>query len=94
VCGDCEPLIGVVLDGQRGGRLVVDPARCGGCGEGVPADTRVCEYADGTRVHSDLACLIAWNERWHAAEGHEYEAEFYRRLLFGGNLSGVDCRRR
>jgi hypothetical protein len=37
-----------------------------GCGEVILADFRVDEYEGGFRVHSEkLACLIAWNERWH-----------------------------
>jgi hypothetical protein len=71
----------------------VDPARCGGCGEIIGADERAYDYYDPqrspmarleilARCHSEnLACLIAWNERWHAAEGHQYDAAHYRHRL-------------
>jgi exodeoxyribonuclease-5 len=67
----------------------VDPAKCGGCGAAILTTDRVYDYYDPksgpeivARCHADnLACLIAWNERWHAAEGHEYDAQLYRRRL-------------
>jgi hypothetical protein len=64
-----------------GERLAADPTRCGGCGEPVLGDDRFYEYEGGYRCHTDPACLIAWNEKWHAAEGREYDGEFYRQNL-------------
>ena len=62
-----------------------DLARCGGCGEPIRPGERVYDYHPqrGTEVvarcHSEnLACLIAWNARWHVAEGREYDADLYR----------------
>jgi hypothetical protein len=63
--------------------------RCGGCGGLIRSGERVCDYFDPkrgpeivARVHGEnLACLIDWNARWHAAEGHPYDAEAYCRHL-------------
>jgi hypothetical protein len=63
--------------------------RCGGCGEVIRPGEQVYDYYDPkrgpeavARCHSgNPACLIAWNERWHAAEGREYDTAIYRRLL-------------
>ena len=72
-----------------------DIARCGGCGEPIRPSERAYDYHNpkrGTQIvarcHSEnLACLIAWNERWHAAEGQEYDASFYRRHTQGDVVS-------
>jgi hypothetical protein len=56
------------------------PDRCAGCGELV-GDDRFYEYEGGYRCHADPECLIAWNAKWHAAEGREYDAAFYRQKL-------------
>jgi len=64
----------------------IDLARCAGCDTLVRSDERTYDYARSNevvaRVHSDrLLCLIAWNERWHRVDGHEYNAAHYRQIL-------------
>jgi hypothetical protein len=72
-------------------QLAVDLARCAGCGEVIRPDEPVYDYHNPgdesvvARAHSGrLECLIAWNEKWHAAEGRAYDAEFYRQHLNPG----------
>ena len=73
----------------------MDLAGCGGCGAAIGPGERVYDYYDPkrgpeivARVHSEnLACLIAWNERWHDAEGHEHDAAFYRPAARGCTLT-------
>jgi hypothetical protein len=65
----------------------IDTARCDGCGKLIRPGERFYDYCRPgkdavARCHSErLACLIAWNERWHAANGHGYNAAFYRRSI-------------
>jgi hypothetical protein len=74
-----------VADGEEG-LPCPNPDRCAGCGELALGDGRFYEYEGGYRSHADPACLIAWNEKWHAAEGREYDAEFYRQHLNPGGI--------
>jgi exodeoxyribonuclease V len=92
--GDLRGVLGGELSRREGEperpRSAVNLARCAGCGEMIRPDERVYDYHNPgdegvvARAHSErLQCLIAWNERWHAAAGHEYEAAAYRRILEG-----------
>jgi hypothetical protein len=64
-----------------------------GCGRLRRGHSRRCprgRVRGRLSVHSEkLACLIAWNERWHAAVGHEYDTTFYRRLLDKGRTVAI-----
>ena len=64
----------------------IDLARCAGCGALIRSDERTYDYSRSNevvaRVHSErLECLIAWNERWHRVDEHEYNAAHYRQIL-------------
>ena len=85
-CGSPRMVQAMATPPPKPSALAADIGICAGCGAAIGAGEPVYDYCNPphaeivARVHSEnLACLIAWNERWHAAEGHDYDAAFYRR---------------